>query len=161
MPERNPWTRCLHRLPGKGKGKGKDKDKHKEKDKGKHTGKYDRKVDGSSGGKADRRGAIEALLMAESDKAGCYVPILSAGDVCTTHWSHQHTELLFDTCAGRSVCPPGLAPGVAVREPREPPLYQADGTQVSHVGPKQGKFYVAGPTVAASSAAKMGFGVGI
>ena len=88
--------------------------------------------------KADRNGNVEALLKVETEdddeEGACVFAILSAGVVSATHWCYERTELLFDTCAARSVCPPSFACHVAIQESRALPIYKADGTKVSHVG---------------------------
>ena len=88
----------------------------------------------------------------------------------------SQTQVLFDTCAARSACPPDFASSVPVKESDEIPLVQADGTRVAHYGQKSldlvttmgnpmklaGSFDVKGvsrPIMAAGAAVDSGHGV--
>ena len=60
-------------------------------------------------------------------------------DVCAV----EQFDLLFDTCAARSVCPRGFAPEVHTEPTPDTKLYQADGTKVDHFGSKKVTMYTA------------------
>ncbi|CAK0826802.1 unnamed protein product [Prorocentrum cordatum] len=95
------------------------------------------------------------------------------GDCCALE--SDDFDLLFDTCAAKSVCPPAWAPEVAVEECRGTALYQADGSEVKHYGKKEVSMVdqssgeqltvnfeakgVRKPIMAVSSAVDAGYGV--
>ncbi|CAK0869006.1 unnamed protein product [Prorocentrum cordatum] len=140
-------------------------------------------VDKVTGKRADAEKGDMAALTALSgddyyDEADGFVfaltdEVIVVGDCCALE--SDEFDLLFDTCAAKSVCPPTWAPEVAVEECRGTVLYQADGNEVAHYGRKEESMVdqssgeqltvnfeakgVRKPIMAASSPVDAGYGV--
>ncbi|CAK0901850.1 unnamed protein product [Prorocentrum cordatum] len=102
-------------------------------------------VDKVTGNRADAEKGDMAALTAlpdddDYDEADGFVfaltdEVIVMGDSCALEG--DEFDLLFDTRAAKSVCPPTWAPEVAVEECRGTALYQADGNEIAHYGRKE------------------------